>query len=138
MTNRTLSYILRGIDLSSGKLVRRVGNLTAILIENHKSEVKASFGIVSTVNDYLVLLKDGAKAGIILKCGTVDIHVYVYPKYRKQHIVRRLISDGFLKDLWSDIESVSCVNWAEFHAIKHLAEIAGFSLANEQQYYPID
>lgn len=130
MTNNTLSYVLRNIDLTKGVLVRTVGNLNAILIENHKTVTTNSYGRFVGFYDYLILLKDREKVGIILKCDSVDVHVYVYPKYREQHIVSTLIGDGFLKELWPDIDSVTCANYKEYERIKYLAEIAGFELRN--------
>ena len=130
MTNDTLSHVLRKIDLSKGKLVRTVDDLEAVLIENHKTVTKGSDRNFIGYYDYLILLKNGAKAGIILKCDSVDIHVYVYPQYRNQHIVSRLTDDGFLKELWPDIDSVTCANIFEYEKIKYLAEIAGFYLRN--------
>ena len=130
MTNDTLSHILRNIDLSRGYLVRTVNDLEAVLIENHKTVTTNSGCRYVGYYDYLVLLKAGMKAGIILKCDSVDIHVYVYPKYRDQQIVSKLTGEGFLKKLWPDIESVTCANRSEYQKIKHLAEIAGFYLRN--------
>ena len=130
MTNNTLSYVLRNIDLTKGILVRTVGILSAVLIENHRTVETNSNGRFVNFYDYLILLKDKEKAGIILKCGSVDIHVYVYPKYREQHIVSTLTGGGFLKDLWPDINSVTCANRNEYDRIKYLAEIAGFKLRN--------
>lgn len=130
MTNDTLSHVLRNIDLSKGRIVRSVDNLDAVLIENHRTVTTNSGRRYIGYYDYLVLLKDGEKTGIILKCDFVDVHVYVYPKYRNQHIVSRLTGDGFLKELWSDIESVTCANRWEYDRVKHLAEIAGFPLRN--------
>lgn len=130
MTNDTLSHVLRNIDLSKGDLVRTVGNLEAVLIEKHKTVTTNSNRRYVGYYDYLILLKDGEKAGIILKCDSVDIHVYVYPKWRNQHIVSKLTGDGFLKELWPDIDSVTCANRNEYTKVKYLAEIAGFYLRN--------
>lgn len=130
MTNDTLSHVLRKINLSEGYVVRTIDDLEAILVENHKTVETNSSGRYIGVYDYLILLKNGIRAGIILKCGSADIHVYVYPRYRGQHIVSRLTGDGFLKELWTDIDSVTCANRAEYEKIKYLAEIAGFYLRN--------
>ena len=130
MTDKTLSYVLRKIDLTKGELVRTVDDLEAVIIEHHRTVIKNPNGRFEGIYDYLVLLKDGVKAGIILKCDSVDIHVYVYTKYRGQHIVSGLTGDGFLKELWPDIDSVTCVNGDEYDRVKYLAEIAGYYLRN--------
>ena len=128
MTDKTLSYVLRSIDVSKGEIVREVDGLKAVLVKNHKTVVHQRNGTYVGVYEYLVLLCDNEKAGIILKCDSVDIHTYVFRKYRNQHIVSNLTRDGFLKKLWPDIDSVTCVNWDEYDRIRHLAEIAGFWL----------
>ena len=130
MTNDELSYFLRNVDFSTGCIVRTVDNLEAILLENHETVTTNSGCRYVGYYDYLILLKDGVKVGIINKCDFEDIHVYVYEKYRNQHIVSKLIRDGFLKKLWPDINSVTCANKSEYEKIKHLAEIAGFYLRN--------
>ena len=121
-----LLSILRNIDLSRGYLVRTVNDLEAVHIENHKTVTTNSGCRYVGYYDYLVLLK----AGIILKCDSIDIRIYVYPKYRDQQIVSKLTGEGFLKKLWPDIESITCANRSEYQKIKHLAEIAGFYLRN--------
>ena len=130
MTNDTLSHILRNIDLSKGYLVRTENNLEAVLIENHKTVTINSGRRYIEYYDYVILLKDGLKVGIIMKCEFEDIHVYVYPKFRNQHIVSKLTGDGFLKKLWPDINSVTCANKREYNKIKYLVENAGFYLRN--------
>lgn len=130
MTNNTLSHILRNIDLLKGHLVRSVDNLDAVLIERHRTVTMNSGHRFIGYYDYLILLKDGMKAGIIQKCDFEDIHVYVYEKYRNQHVVSKLTGEGFWKKIWPDIDSVTCANRKEYEKIKYLAEIAGFYVRN--------
>lgn len=61
MTNNTLSYVLRNIDVTKGILVRTVGNLSAVLIENHKTVETNPNGRFVGFYDYLILLKDEKK-----------------------------------------------------------------------------
>ena len=128
MTNEQLSYVLKKMDLSEGKSVRVVDDLEAILVENHKTVTRDNGRQHTGHYDYLVLLKDGKKAGILLKCDSIDVHAYVYRKYRNQHIVSRLTNNGFLKELWPDIDSVTCANPYNYDKVKYLAEIAGYTL----------
>ena len=130
MTNNQLSHVLRNIDLSNGYIVRMVNNLEAVLIEHHKSVTTNSGRRYIEYYDYLILLKDRKKTGIIMKCQFMDVHVYMYPQYRNQHILSRLSGGGFLKKIWSDIESAKCENRNEYAKIKYLVENAGFYLRN--------
>lgn len=127
-----LRYVLRNIDLSKGRLVRTEGELEAILVEKHKTVTKINGRKFTSYYDYLVLLKDGKKVGIILNCTDYDIHIYVLQKYREQHIVSRLINDGFLKKLWPDMGSITCANHREYEKIKHFAEISGLEFREDR------
>lgn len=130
MKNETLSRVLRGIDVSKGHIVRTVDDLKAVLLENHKTVTTNSGYRYVGYYDYIILMKEETKAGIILKCDFEDVHVYVFPRFRNQHIVSRITGEGFLKKLWPEIETVTCANKEEYERIKHLAEIAGYSLRN--------
>lgn len=128
MTNIQLSHILKNMNLSEGKSVRVVDDLEAILMKDHATRTVTDHRRYTHYYDYLVLLKGGEKAGILLKCDSVDIHAYVLRKYRNQHIVSRLTDNGFLKELWPDVNSVTCADLNNYDKVKHLAEIAGYSL----------
>lgn len=132
MTNESLIGVLKNIDISKGKVVREVDNLTAILMENHMTRQKSQSGrIFRGKQTYLILLCNGQKAGIIMKCGTVDIHFYMYKKFRDKRILSRLINDGFLKELWPDIEFMSCCNKEDYAKIEHLSELCGIGLTSK-------
>lgn len=128
MTNNQLYRMLKNMDPSEGRSVRAVDDLEAVLMANHKTVSVTNHQKFTHYHDYLVLLKAGEKAGIILNCDSVDVHAYVLRKYRGQHIVSKLTNNGFLKNLWPDIDSVTCANPREYDKLKHLAEIAGFTL----------
>ena len=131
MTNIQLSYILKNMNLSEGKSVRVVDDLEAILMKDHETRTVTDHRRRIHYHDYLVLLKGGEKAGILLNCDSKDIHAYVLRKYRNQHIVSRLTDNGFLKELWPDVNSVTCADLNNYDKVKHLAEIAGYSLNDE-------
>ncbi len=128
MTNIQLSYILKNMDLSEGESVRVVDDLEAILMKDHATRTVTDHRRRTHYHDYLVLLKSREKAGILLNCDSKDIHAYVLRKYRNQHIVSRLTDNGFLKELWPDVNSVTCADLNNYDKVKHLAEIAGYSL----------
>lgn len=119
------------MDLSEGESVRVVDDLEAILVQDHATRTVANHRRYTHYHDYLVLLKGGEKAGILLNCDSVDIHAYVLRKYRNQHIVSRLTDNGFLKKLWPDVTSVTCADLNNYDKVKHLAQIAGYSLRDK-------
>ena len=127
MTNLTLSRVLTTTDLSKGTVVKRVGNLEAILLTK-KSTVLMGDRVKTDTDTYtyLFITYEGQRVAIILKCGMVDVHFYVYPKYRGRHYLSSIIGDGFLKELWPDVRSISSVDSSQDEMIKHLAKISGF------------
>ena len=127
MTNLTLSRVLTTTDLSKGTVVKRVGNLEAILLTK-KSTVLMGDRVKTDTDTYtyLFITYEGQRVAIILKCGMVDVHFYVYPKYRGKHYLSSIIGDGFLKELWPDVRSISSVDSSQDEIIKHLAKISGF------------
>ena len=127
MTNLTLSRVLTTTDLSKGTVVKRVGNLEAILLTK-KSTVLMGDRVKTDTDTYtyLFITYEGQRVAIILKCGMVDVHFYVYPKYRGKHYLSSIIGDGFLKELWPDVRSISSVDYSQDEMIKHLAKISGF------------
>ena len=127
MTNLTLSRVLTTTDLSKGTVVKRVGNLEAILLTK-KSTVLMGDRVKTDTDTYtyLFITYEGQRVAIILKCGMVDVHFYVYPKYRGKHYLSSIIGDGFLKELWPDVRSISSVDYSQDKMIKHLAKISGF------------
>ena len=127
MTNLTLSRVLTTTDLSNGTVVKKVGNLEAILLTK-KSTVLMSDRVKKDTDSYtyLFITHEGQRVAIILKCGMVDVHFYVYPKYRGRHYLSSIIGDGFLKELWPDVRSISSVDSSQDEMIKHLAKISGF------------
>ncbi len=128
MTNPQLYRILKGMDLSEGRSVRVVDDLEAILMEQYETRTVTDGKRYNHSHDYLVLLKNGEKAGILLNCDSVDVHAYVLRKYRKQHIVSRLTNNGFLKKIWPDVDSVTCADLYNYDKVKHLVEISGLRL----------
>lgn len=127
MTNSTLSRVLTNTDLSKGTLVKKVGELEAILLTKKTTALMGDRVKKDTSTyTYLFITNNGTRVAIILKCDMVDVHFYVYPKYRGRHYLSSIIGDGFLKQLWPDIKSISSVDSSQDEMIKHLAEISGY------------
>ena len=127
MTNSTLSRVLTTTDLSKGTVVKKVGDLEAILLTKKTTALMGDRVTKHTSTyTYLFITHKGKRVAVILKCDTVDVHFYVYPKYRGNHYLSGIIGDGFLKELWPDVISISSIDSSQNDMIKHLAEISGF------------
>lgn len=131
MTNKKLSYVLKRIDLSKGRIVRTVDDMQAVLLEDYPTYQIYNGKKYESEDTYLILLKNNEKAGILQKLYD-DIHAYVLRRYRNQHVLSRLTDNGFLKALWPDITSVTCCNPKESIRIRHLVENSGLTLRDKR------
>lgn len=134
MTDKTISYSLRNCDISKGKVVREVDSLKAILITKRIREpiwTNKERKSCSKVYNCLVLLCNDKKVGMIVRFPRSDVHLFIFEKYRDKRYMSRLIDNGLLKQLWSDIDECHIVNMEEFNRIEHLLHIAGFSVCEE-------
>ena len=71
------------------------------------------------------------KVGIIVHFPDSDVQLFVFKKDRNKGYMSRLINGGFLKRLWPDITESQITNPTEFERIKHLLNIAGYSVRKE-------
>lgn len=127
MTDSTLSRVLTRTDLSKGTVVKKAGDLEAILLTKKTTALMMDRVTKNTYTyTYLFITHKGKRVAIILKCDSADVHFYVYPKYRGKHYLSRIIGNGFLKKLWPDVISISSVVSSQDDMIKHLAKISGF------------
>ena len=100
MTNRTLSCVLRNMDLNKCKKVKE--NIYYI-----QKEI-ISQGKKRDQYEFLVLVQNGMKCGIILRCGTVDFHGYVFKKYRGQSILSNALRTGIINEIWPENKEITC------------------------------
>ena len=100
MTNRTLSCVLRNMDLNKCKKVKE--NIYYI-----QKEIMSQ-GKKRGQYEFLVLVQNGMKCGIILRCGTVDLHWYVFKKYRGQSILSNALRTGIINEVWPENKVVTC------------------------------
>jgi len=76
---------------------------------------------------YIFLLDNNKRVGIILKCGD-DIHCYTIKKYRNKGYMSDFMRSGWIKKIWPDLVSVTCLHShdsPEYDKVKHLASLAG-------------
>lgn len=130
LTDKTISYSLRNCDEAKGVVVRVEGDLQAILLKKRIREPSCS---QVKVRECLILKLKDQKIGMIVHFPYSDVQLYVFQKYRNKGYMSSLIKDGFLKQLWPDITSCRIVNHEEYDRVKHLLNIAGYSVRKESK-----
>ena len=129
MTDRTLCSILRNMDLNKCKKIKR--NIYYI-----QKEI-VSQGKKRGQYEFLVLIQNGIKCGIILRCGTVDLHWYVFKKYRGQSILSNALRTGIINELWPENKEITCCydneidKYSKYCMTKHLADLANLELKGD-------
>ena len=85
-----------------------------------------------------MIADNGIKKAIILNCGDVDLHWYVFNRWRGNHILSDVLRSGIIKEIWPQITSVTCCyDWDDdkeekYRMTKHLASLAGLGMSDEK------
>lgn len=93
-----------------------------------------SYYYISGKYEFLVIAEDGEKQGIILRCDYVDLHWYVYKKWRNKGVLSNALRTGVISRLWPENREITCCydyndNCMEkYNKTKHLASVAGLKL----------
>lgn len=98
----------------------------------------SSFHYITDRNEFLIIAERGEKQAIILRCGEVDLHWYVYRKWRNKGVLSNALRTGIIRRLWPENREITCCyNYNDnrrekFSMTKHLADIAGLVLKDER------
>ena len=135
MTDRTLSYVLRNIKLQDCDYLRDGIFYTRRIVTEHKYDFETGLDNPSYLEcEFLVITQHNIKKAIIYNCNDEDLHWYVFTNWRGKHILSDALRTGIIREVWPDIESVTCCcySWEDRQAkitmTKHLAELAGLSI----------
>ena len=132
MRNEQLRYLLRKFDLRD----------CTPIVANHIYYIKTpvrqrcycsggGYCYVTVVNEFLIIAEHGIKKAIILRCDESDLHWYVLPQWRKQHVLSGALRTGVIRQIWPENTTITCT--CEYNEdpvekrrmTKHLADIAG-------------
>lgn len=95
-----------------------------------------SFFYITEEYEFLVIAENDEKQAIILRCGTVDLHWFVYRKWRNRGVLSNALRTGVIHKIWPENREITCCyNYYDNRAkklsmTKHLADIAGLVLKN--------
>ena len=139
MKNETLSYVLRNLKLSKcisvGEnlyYVKKKVKLTRCNFETGAKEY------ICSKYEFIIIAENNIKKGIILNCGNIDLHWYVFKKWRGQHVLSNVLKSGIIKKVWPNIKTITCCfdykedEAAKYCMTKHLASLAGLNVINEE------
>ena len=142
MKNETLSYILRSLKLSNYNrikeniyYVKKRVKFTRYDFETGKK--KYNYGKY----EFLVIAEESIKKAIILNCGNIDLHWYVFKKWRGQHVLSNVLKSGIIKEVWPDIKTVTCCydynedKEEKYKMTEYLASLAGVGMSEEESFW---
>ena len=140
MTDEQLEKVLKDIDLLDCYPI--IKNHIFYIKKSIKSRVSRGDGTYKYSNDeceFLVIANENEKQGIILRCGTSDLHWFVVRKWRNQGVLSNALRTNILAQVWPENKTVTCCyGWRDkmvdrpqkYRMTKHLADIAGLQLMN--------
>lgn len=126
MTNNEMRTILKNINLKDRKVVASVDDVD-VYRAFHPVEFSLYGGEYTKVidGDFLVILKNGERAGLIHTCGDEDVYWYIAKKFRGQHILSRVLRTNIIKKTWPDTKGVTYIKLGTEGINHYLASIAG-------------
>ena len=140
MTDEQLEKVLRNIDLlDCYPIIKGYIFYVKKLIRSRVSRSNGTYRYSTDEYEFLIIANGSEKQGIILRCGTDDLHWYVLKKWRNQGILSNALRTGVLAQMWPENKTVTCCySWSDkmvdrprkYSKTKHLAEIAGLKLLN--------
>lgn len=137
MTNKTLSHVLRNLKLENCKWIRDDVFYTRKTVRQMCYNCDTgNYRTDYSKYEFLVIAENGVKKAIILNCDNVDLHWYVFKKYRKKHVLSSVLKSGVIKELWPQITAISCCyEWDDdirnkYQMTKYLASLAGLQMKN--------
>ena len=142
MKNETLSCILKNLKLSNCVYVKE--NIYYINKKVKLSRYDPKTGKKKYKHskcEFLVITEDNVKKAIVLNCGDIDLHWYVFKKWRGKHVLSNALRTGVIKEIWPEIKTVTCCcdyNDNEEDKQKmteHLASLAGLGISTEESIW---
>ena len=135
-----LEKILKDIDLfKCDTIIDDYIFYTRKIIRSRVSRENGAYGYTFDEYEFLIIAEDAEKQGIILKCGTSDLHWFVFRKWRNRGVLSNALRTGVIAQVWPENKTVTCCySWRDkvvdrpqkYSMTKHLAEIAGLELLN--------
>lgn len=126
MKDNEMRSILKNINLKDRKVVASVDDIE-VYRAFHPVELSMFGGEYTKVfdGDFLVILKNGERAGLIHTCGDEDIYWYMAKKFRGQHILSRVLRTNIIKKTWPYTKGITYIKPGKGGINHHLASEGG-------------
>lgn len=135
MTNRALTTIITLSDISKAKVLIPE---KAVYLKKpvRKRMYYGSKKFIYDEEEFIILLDNGKRVGGIYIMGDWDLHIIVFNKYKGQHHMSNFMRSGWIKKLFPDLNSITCIHYNdtdEFKVVKHLADLADLEIREEKE-----
>ena len=140
MTDEQLEKILKSIDLNECEpIINNHIYYFKKLIKSRVSRDDGTYRYSADEYEFLIITAGNEKQGIILRCGTTDLHWFVLRQWRNCHVLSDALRTGVINNVWPENKTVSCCySWRDkvmdrpkkYSMTKHLAELAGLKMKN--------
>ena len=113
------SNLSKGRVLIPGKAVY-VKKRTRITISSRTKKT------MSSEYEYIILLHEGKRVGGILICGSVDLHIMIFKKYRGKGFMSSFLKSGWIRKLNPKLKELTTKHSpqsTEYKIVKHFAKI---------------
>lgn len=140
MTDDWLENVLKSIDIDECEPI--IEDYIYYLKKPIKSRVSRGDGTFMYSTDkyeFLIITERREKQGIILRCGTEDLHWLVLRPWRNCHILSNALRTGVVHQVCPKNKDITCqYGWRDkvidrlkkYSMTKYLAELAGLEMKN--------
>ena len=100
MTNETLIYILRNLKLENCEHIRdNIYYIRKYVRQMCYSCTTGTERPTYTKYEFLVIADNGIKKAIILNCSDLDLHWYVFNRWRGNHVLSDALRTGVINEI---------------------------------------
>lgn len=137
MEDSSFCGILRGAKIDSRDEIFPGSHIYRYI---RSSRIRNVDGSISTkpVDALIVCDENDNKKAIIVRLYNRDLYAYTFAKDRCKGYLSKAIRTGCIKEIWPDIDTVSCSKGYDpvcYDRAKHLAELAGLRLRDSSLHF---
>jgi hypothetical protein len=139
MTDKSLAVVLSKCSLVNGDIRELIPGKAVYVNRTTRRTLDNNEQYQLPCSEYIILLdNDGNRVGGIFIMGDVDLHFYIFKKYRNQHYLSNFMKSGWMRILHPNLTTISVdfPKWTtEYKAVKHLADMAGLRLIDYERIF---
>ena len=126
MTDNEMRSILKDISIKGKEPVVSVDDITVYRASHLLSMIWPFTGEEKKYDgDFLVILKDDERAGLMHTCADENVYWYIAKKFRGQHVLSRVLRTNIIKKTWPDTKGITYIKPGKGRINHHLASEGG-------------